>query len=156
MAIQSCRKCGATTRLPLAPCGYCYQCLSRFGAGTQVALLALAFNPSLTAVELKRLLGIESASLAQMLWDGVQALLAEQPFENSLELEDRRIHTRNSVIFRTVYLSRPRASVGEVQLHDGRVPVYLVEGTDFFEWATDKHDALYLGNVYRRKEARNK
>ena len=148
MAIQSCRKCGST-RTPLASCGYCYLCLSTFGAGTQVALLALAFNPTLTAAELKHLLGIESASLAQMLWDGVRALLAEQPFENSLELEDRRIHTRNSVIFGTVYLQRPRASVGEVQLHDGRTPVYLVQGTDFFEWATDKSHALYLSNRKR-------
>jgi hypothetical protein len=63
MAIQSCRKCGST-RSPLTLCGYCYRCLSTFGAATQVALLALAFNPKLSAAELKQFLGIESVSLA--------------------------------------------------------------------------------------------
>src|SRR6266704_2218096 len=59
-------------------------------------------------------------------------------------LDDCRIHTRNSVIFRTVYLDRDEEEVGTVLINGGRVRVFVVKNTNGREWATSLSDALYL------------
>src|SRR5437868_4345076 len=59
-------------------------------------------------------------------------------------LEDCRIHTRTSVIFRTVYLDQEDEKQGTVLINGERVRVFVVEGTDGREWATSQSDALYL------------
>jgi len=58
--------------------------------------------------------------------------------------DDCRIHTRNSVIFRTVYVDRDDESVGTVLINGERVRVFVVEQTDGREWATTQSDASYL------------
>ena len=59
-------------------------------------------------------------------------------------LDDCRIHTRNSVIFRTVYLDRDEEVVGTVLINGERVQVFVVKNTDGREWATSLSDASYL------------
>ena len=145
MAKTACRKCGQT-RYSLAPFGYCYLCLSTFGVTVQASLLVLSLNPSLTAAELKKCVGLESASLAQLLWDTVQKLMQGQ----LVELDDCRIHTPNSVIYRTVTLDAVGAATGTVEINEQEVPVYVVLNTDFREWATSKMEASYLANSRKR------
>lgn len=64
-------------------------------------------------------------------------------------VEDCRIHTRNSVIFRTVYVDREEKERGTVLINGEKVQVFVVGGTDGREWATSQSDALYL--AARRK-----
>ena len=61
-------------------------------------------------------------------------------------LDECRIHTRNSVIFRTVYVDREDEDeeVGTVLLNGERVRVFVVKNTNGREWATSRSDALYL------------
>jgi len=68
------------------------------------------------------------------------------------ELEDCRIHTRNSVIFRTVYGDQDDEEVGTVLINGERVRVFEVEGTDGREWATSQSDALYLAARWRARD----
>ena len=60
------------------------------------------------------------------------------------EVEDCRIHTRNSVIFRTVYVDQEDEEVGTVLINGERVRVFAVKNTDSREWATSLSNALYL------------
>ena len=59
-------------------------------------------------------------------------------------LDDCRIHTRNSVIFRTVYVDREDEEVGTVLINGERVRVFVVKNTNGREWATSRSDASYL------------
>ena len=74
-----CRKCGSPG-YPLTAVGYCYPCFSRFGSATQVAMLLLAYNPSLTVDMLRRCLGWgqESQGLAGYIWHQVRIRLEEE------------------------------------------------------------------------------
>lgn len=143
-----CRRC-ESTHYPLTPVGYCYLCLSQFGLATQIALLLMAYHPALSVEELQQCLRLDSRETSEWIWNDVRARLEEEVKQEGLALPDCRIHTPNSVIYRTVYTERLEATVGVVKLNDGLRPVYVVLGTDFREWATSESDALYLGNRKR-------
>ena len=143
-----CRRCESGF-YPLTPAGYCYPCLSQFGMPTQIALLVLSYIPALTIEELQQCLRFENRSTVEWVWNEARARLEEEVKQEGLALPDRRIYTSNSVIYRTVYTEGLEATVGVVKLHDGLRPVYAVEGTGCFEWATEKGYALYLSNRKR-------
>ena len=143
-----CRRCESGF-YPLTPAGYCYPCLSQFEMPTQIALLVLAYNPTLSVEELQQCLRLENRSTADWVWNEARARLEEEVKQEGVVLPDRRIYTAYCVIYRTVYADRLEATVGVVKLHDGLRPVYVVEGTGFFEWATEKEYALYLSNRKR-------
>jgi hypothetical protein len=139
----ACERCGST-HYPLTQAGYCYLCLSRFGAATQIVLLTLAYNPALTIEDVQHFLRLENRSMAEWVWNEARMRLEGEAKQEGLALPDRRIHTRNSVIYGTVFIERLEATVGVVKLHDELRPVYMVPGSDWREWATSKREALYL------------
>jgi hypothetical protein len=145
-----CRRCESGV-YPLTPVGYCYLCLSRLGMTTQIALLVMAYNPAVTIEDLQQCLRLDSRSTAEWVWNEARTRLEEEVKQEGLVLPDCRIHTRNSVIYRTVYIERMEATVGVVKLNDGLRPVYVVPGTDSRVWATSESDALYLGNRRKRR-----
>src|SRR5207302_8409151 len=61
-----------------------------------------------------------------------------------VQLDDCHIHTRKSVIFRTVYVDQEDEEVGTVLINGEQVRVFVVKNTDGREWATSLSDALYL------------
>ena len=67
-------------------------------------------------------------------------------------LDDCRIHTRDSVIFRTVYVDQEDEEVGTVLINWERVRVFVVKNTDGREWATSHSDALYLAARWRARD----
>jgi len=88
----------------------------------------------------------EVITLHESLWSSSPVLRGRR------ELEDCRIHTRNSVIFRTVYGDQDDEEVGTVLINGERVRVFEVEGTDGREWATSQSDALYLAARWRARD----
>jgi hypothetical protein len=140
-----CRRCESRF-YPLTSAGYCYLCLSRFGIATQVALLALAYNPGLTVEELQQALRLESRSTAEWVWNEARIHLEEEVKQEGLALPDCQIHTRKSVIHRTVFIERMESAIGMVKLNDELRPVYVVPGTGSRVWATTQSDALSLSN----------
>jgi hypothetical protein len=138
-----CRRCGSA-HYPLTPVGYCYLCFSRFGSATQVAMLLMAYNPYLTIKELQHCLGFDNQATTEMICKPVWALLDEEVKQDGLVLQDRRIHTRNSVIFGTVHLRHLGATVGAVKINEEMRPVYVVPGTNSRDWATSESYARYL------------
>ena len=139
----------------LAPFRYCYLCFARFGTSTQVAMLMLAYNPTLPEEVVRRVLGRQcSEAVVSSIYQSVQALVEEEGARSQTEqwataLPECCIHTRNSVIYRTVYLGQQGETVGFVLLARGQVPVYVVEGTQRKHWATSLSDARYLAHVRR-------
>ena len=109
-------------------------------------MLLMAYNPYLTIQELQHCLGFDDQATTEMICKPVRALLDEEVKQDGLVLQDRRIHTRNSVIFGTVHLRHLGATVGAVELYGKMRPVYVVPGTNSREWATSESDALHLGN----------
>lgn len=71
---KGCRLCRRAD-VPMAPFGYCPLCSSRFGSTTQVAMLALAHNPSLTEEQLQQTLGSTPREVVHILWTGAHALV---------------------------------------------------------------------------------
>src|SRR5258708_35126066 len=70
-----CRMCGQVG-VALAPFRYCYLCLSRFGASTQVTMLMLAYNPTLPEEVVQRVLGRHcSEAVLSSIYQSVQALV---------------------------------------------------------------------------------
>src|SRR6266702_7468461 len=88
--------------------------------------------------EAQRPLLEEIITLHESLWSSSPAPRGHQ------EVEDCRIHTRNSVIFRTVYVDQEDEEVGTVLINGERVRVFAVKNTDSREWATSLSNALYL------------
>ena len=74
-----CRKCSRAD-VPLTPVGYCYLCFSRFGSASQVAMLLMAYNPSLSVDLLQQCLGWgqEDQALARYIWHQVRIRLEEE------------------------------------------------------------------------------
>jgi hypothetical protein len=60
-----------------------------------------------------------------------------------VQLPGCRVHTRNSVVFLAVHLL-PSGVEGFVMIADEETPVYVVDGSRQYEWATSQHDASYL------------
>jgi hypothetical protein len=69
---------GGSAHSPLTPVGYCYLCLSQFGLATQVAVLLLAYNPSLSVEDLQHCLRLDSRAAAEYVWQQVRAWLEEE------------------------------------------------------------------------------
>jgi len=80
----------------------------------------------------------EILALHESLWSSSPAPRGQR------EVEDCRIHTHNSVIFRTVYLDQEDESVGVGLINGERVRVFVVKNTNGREWATSLSDASYL------------
>jgi hypothetical protein len=139
-----CRRC-SSARYPLTPVGYCYLCFSRFGSTTQIAMLLLAYNPSLSMEALQHCLGFDNRATTEMICQPVRALLDEELKQGGLVLPDRRIHMRKRVIFATVHLRHLGATVGAVKINEEMRPVYVVPGTNSRDWATSESYALRLG-----------
>ncbi len=63
---------------------------------------------------------------------------------------------RNSLICRTVYPDPQDETVGTVLLARGKVPVFVVEGTQSKNWATSLSDARYLAHARVRGSERRR
>ncbi len=106
----------------LAPYRYCYLCFGRFGSATQVTLLMLAYHPTLPEEVVRRVLGRHCDDVAVSdIYRTVQALVEEEAARSQAEqwvtaLPECCIHTRNAVIYRTVYLGQQGETVGTVLL----------------------------------------
>jgi hypothetical protein len=117
----ACRMCGQVG-VALAPYRYCYLCFGRFGTSTQVTMLMLAYNPTLPEEVVRRVLGRQcSEAVVSSIYQSVQALVEEEVARSQAEqwvtaLPECCIHTRNSVIYRTVYLGQQDEQVGSVLL----------------------------------------
>lgn len=72
-----CRRCGSA-HYPLTPVGYCYLCLSQFGLATQVAILLLAYNPSLSVEDLERCLRLDNRETAEYVWQMIRLWLEQE------------------------------------------------------------------------------
>jgi len=112
----------------------------------------LAYNPALTVEELQQCLRLDSRSTAEWVWNEAHTHLEEEVKQEGLALPDCQIHTRKSVIYRTVFIERMESAVGMAKLNGELRPVYVVAGTGSRVWATSQSDALYLSN----RKARNK
>ena len=66
-----CRRCGSA-HYPLTPVGYCYLCLSQFSLATQMAVLLLAANPSLSVEDFQHCLQLDSRATAEYVWQQVR------------------------------------------------------------------------------------
>jgi len=162
-----CRMCGQVG-VALAPFRYCYLCLSRFGASTQVTMLMLAYNPTLPEEVVQRVLGRHcSEAVVSSIYQSVQALVEEERARSEeaarsqagqwvRALPDCCIHTPNSLICRTVYPDPQDETVGTVLLARGKVPVFVVEGTQSKHWATSLSDARYLAHARVRGSERRR
>ena len=60
-----------------------------------------------------------------------------------VQLPGCRVSTRNSVVYLTVHLL-PSGVEGFVMIADEETPVYVVDRSRQYEWATSKLDAMYL------------
>ena len=80
----------------------------------------------------------EIITLHESLWSSPPVPRGRVPWD------DCRIHTRNSVIFRTVYVDQEDEEVGTVLLNGEQVRVFVVKNTNGREWATSLRDASYL------------
>ncbi len=100
---------------------------------------------SLLVGEMGEALGEEQRQMLEEIITFHESLWSSSPVPRGRKvLDDCRIHTRNSVIFRTVYVDQEDEEVGTVLINSERVRVFVVKNTDSCEWATSQSDALYL------------
>jgi len=100
---------------------------------------------SLLVEEMGKALPEEQKQLLEEIITLHESLWSSSPVPRGRKaVDDCRIHTRNSVIFRTVYVDQEDEEVGTVLINGERVWVFVVKNADGREWATSLSDALYL------------